>query len=79
MLIDYEVGDFAEGEALLERHLEAMRGTPSMASSEYVAPIMTIPMITRITGIVDHRADIAKEAGEAHLSATGVHVQAWIP
>ena len=33
-------------------------------------------MIARITGIVDHRADIAREAGEAHLSATGAHAHA---
>ncbi len=66
-MIHYEVGNFAEGEALLNKLLDVMRRSQTTMGAEYRAPMTAIPMIARITGIAG-RADIAQEAAEAVLS-----------
>ncbi|MFQ6029367.1 MAG: LuxR C-terminal-related transcriptional regulator, partial [Dehalococcoidia bacterium] len=67
-VLEYQVGDFAQGETYLERLLEAMRATPPGPNPEYIAPACLLPMVDRITGIVD-RLGIAKAAAVAALAS----------
>ena len=68
-LIEYETGDFKQGEAYLENFLEVMRSVGPMPTPAYVFPIMVLPMIARITGSVN-RLEVAEAAAEATLSAS---------
>ena len=65
MMINYEVGNFAEGGAILDQLLDVSRRSQATWSSEQIVPIVAIPIIARITGVAG-RAAIAQE--EAHHS-----------
>ena len=67
-LLEHEVGDFSQGEAYLERLLEIMHSTPPAPTLEYVGPAVLIPMVARISGVVE-RFDIAEAAVRTVLSS----------
>ena len=67
-LLEYEVGDFGQGGAHLERLLEVARLSPSGPIIEYALMAYVIPLAARITGVVD-RFDVAETAAEAVLSS----------
>jgi tetratricopeptide (TPR) repeat protein len=68
-LLEYEVGDFRLGEVYLERLLEGMRLVAPGPNVPYVCGAITIPMVARITGVVDRRFDVAAAAAETILSS----------
>ena len=58
-ILEYQVGDFGAGEAYLQRFLEAVTpgrsGIPdasTIAGASYTYPIVVIPLVARITGVV---------------------------
>jgi tetratricopeptide (TPR) repeat protein len=68
-LMEYEVGQFAQGDAYLERMIEAMPATPPGPVAEYHFPALLIPIRARITG--DMRwFDTAKQAAQVVRSST---------
>jgi len=74
-VLEYQVGDFVQGEAYLERLLDAMGAAVPGPSPEYIAPACILPMVAHITGVVD-QLDIAEAAAVAVLSspsATPLH------
>jgi ATP/maltotriose-dependent transcriptional regulator MalT len=68
-LLEYEVGEFAAGEAHLERLLEVMRLSAPGPSTEYQFPAIVIPTVARITGGMAHRLDVAKVAAQTVLAS----------
>ena len=58
--LEYEVGDFHQGEVFLERMLDIMRSTPPAPTLEQAAPAFVISLAGRISGVTD-RFDIAEE------------------
>ena len=71
ILLEYQVGDFDQGEVYMERLLEVMRlGTPG-PTLEYIYPALVIPQVARITGITD-RFEFAEAAAETVLSSPSV-------
>lgn len=68
VMLEYELGDFGQGEAYLERLLEAVRRTPAGPSNENASLAMVIPLVVRITGM-DERLNVAESAAQAILSA----------
>jgi len=66
-LLEYESGDFVQGEVFLERLLELMRSTPEGPSLEYAYSAAVILLAARITGNGD-RTDIAREAAQTAIS-----------
>ena len=60
-VLEYQRGDFLQGEAYLERLLEVMHQTPPGPTLEYAATAVVIPMVARISGMVD-RLDAAEVA-----------------
>ena len=67
VLLEYETGEFAQGDIYLERLLESIRPASSVGISAG-RPSMVIPAIARITG-VPGRWEIAESDAEATLSA----------
>ena len=55
------MGDFRQGEVLLERLLEAMRFSASEPTNEYASPAIVIPLAARIKGAVE-QAEVAETA-----------------
>jgi DNA-binding CsgD family transcriptional regulator len=68
VLLEYEVGDFGQGEAYLERFLATMPPAAARPGSQYASPAVTIPWIARITGVLD-RLDIAETAAQTVVSS----------
>ncbi len=66
--LEYEVGDFGQGEAYLERLLEAIPLTIPGPNTGYALPAAAIPAVTRITGVF-HRLGVAEAAAEKVLSS----------
>ena len=66
-LVEYESGNFTQGEAYIESLLGIMQQAPPGPTSAYMTPAMVIPMVARITG-VSYRLDIAREAAWVVLS-----------
>ena len=66
--VEYQVGDFSQGEAHLERLLEVVRLTPPGPNLIYAYPAIVIPMVAWISGVAD-RLDVAEAAAEAVLSS----------
>jgi len=66
-LLEFECGDFAQGEVYLERLLELMRSTPEGPSLEYAYSAAVILLAARITGNGD-RTGIAGEVAEKVIS-----------
>ena len=69
VLLEYQVGDFSQGNVFLERLLEAMRLNAPGPSLPYAYPAIVIPMVARVTGVLD-RLDVAKEAADFVLSSS---------
>ena len=69
--LEYQVGDFGQGEAHLERLLEAINLTPPGPTPAYSNPAMVIPLVARITGVAD-RFELAEEAAATVLSSPSV-------
>jgi len=67
-LLEYEVGDFDQGAADLERFLEVVRMTAPGPNGPYAITPMMIAMIARITGVVEELA-VAEATAKAVLSS----------
>ena len=66
--LEYQVGDFVQGEAHLARLLEVMRLNPAGSGVEHAAPALVIPWIIRITGVMN-QVEVAEAAAETILSS----------
>jgi DNA-binding CsgD family transcriptional regulator len=68
-LLEYEVGNFSQGQACLEQALEIIHSiVASRPSSQYSLPAQIIPRVARITGALD-RLEVAATAAETILSS----------
>jgi DNA-binding CsgD family transcriptional regulator/tetratricopeptide (TPR) repeat protein len=68
-LLEYEVGNFSQGQACLEQALEIIHSiVASRPSSQYSLPAQIIPGVARITGALD-RLEVAATAAESILSS----------
>jgi DNA-binding CsgD family transcriptional regulator/tetratricopeptide (TPR) repeat protein len=68
VVLEYQVGNFAQGEAYLKRLLEVMRRAPPEPSNEYAMPAEIISLVARITGQMG-LLDIARSAAQTVLSS----------
>ena len=68
IVLEYEVGDFHQGEVFLERLLDIMQSTPPGPTVEQAVPAYTISIAGRISGVTD-RFDIAEEVAAEALSS----------
>ena len=68
IVLEYEVGDFHQGEVFLERLLDIMQSTPPGPTVEQAVPAYTISIAGRISGVTD-RFDIAEEVVAGALSS----------
>jgi tetratricopeptide (TPR) repeat protein len=59
--LEYQLGDFSQGKAFMERLLEAMRLNVPAPNATSILPAATIPFVARITGVADW-LDAAQEA-----------------
>ena len=66
ILLEYQVGDFDQGEAYLKKFEEVTQTAPGPITDAWSA--MVIPMVARITGIAN-RFGIAETAAQAVLSS----------
>ena len=66
--LEYEVGDFSQGEAYLERLVQAMRRAAPGPTQYYAIPALVIAEVSRITGDT-HRFKDAEEAAGIILSS----------
>ncbi|MCH8929805.1 MAG: PPC domain-containing protein, partial [Proteobacteria bacterium] len=66
--IEYQVGEFFEGDVHLERLLEVMRLTQPGPTLTYGYPAIVIPMAAWTSGM-PNRLDVAESAGESVLAA----------
>ncbi len=71
VILEYEVGNFSDGKAYLDRLLEVMRLTAPGPVYEYAFPAMVIPMAARISGDRDWLA-VAQAAAENVFSSPSV-------
>ena len=67
VLLEYEIGEFEQGEAYLNRLLEAM-GLVSPAVIDYAFPTVVLPLVDRITGDAKW-TDVAAESAERVAAA----------
>ena len=67
-ILEYEVGDFDQGEAFLERLLDIMRSGPLGPTLERASVAFAFSIIGRISGVTD-RFDIAEESAAEVLSS----------
>ena len=68
VLLDYEVGEFVDGEVHLKQLVEAMRLATPGPTSAYSLTAMVMPLVARISGGVD-QLDVAEEAAATILSS----------
>jgi tetratricopeptide (TPR) repeat protein len=66
-LLEYQVGDFAQGEAYMERFVEVVPLGILSAPGVFLA--IVVPMVAHITGVADRR-NVAEAAAEAILSSS---------
>jgi tetratricopeptide (TPR) repeat protein len=71
-LLEYELGDFAEGETYLNRFLEAVRMAGPGTTSEYATPSIVIPLITRIRPVDPTTLNNAEGLAREILSSSSV-------
>ena len=78
-VLEYQLGEFTQGEVYLDRLIEAMNLDPPGPGSGYVCTAVMIPVIARITGDVQHLkiADAAAQTVLSSPSATLI-VTTWI-
>ena len=67
-LTEYETGNFRQGKTYVEQILEVMRATTPGPTGEYHFPAWVIPVVCRISGVVDG-LDISREAAQVVLSS----------
>ncbi len=67
--LEHELGDFNEGVLYLGRLLEFIFNVPSAPTTDFAYTAAVIPMIARITGVVD-RFDEAERAAENIFSSS---------
>ncbi len=67
-ILEYEVGDFHQGEVFLERLLDIMRSTPAGPTLEQAVAALAISNAGRISGATD-RFDIAEQSAAGTLSS----------
>ena len=70
-LLEYEVGDFEQGELNMELLLEEMRRTPAGPTAEFAYAALAPALVTQITGVAK-RFDVAETAADTILSSPSV-------
>ena len=70
-LLEYQMGDFRQGDTYLEQLIEAHRLVRSGIWSESSVPAVMIPLMARISGVED-RFDVAEEDANTVLSSSNV-------
>jgi tetratricopeptide (TPR) repeat protein len=68
VMLEYQVGEFNEGEIYIKRILEAMRAAPPGPSPEYAYSALVTAYAARITGVSD-RLEVALSAGMTVVSS----------
>lgn len=68
MQLEFEVGEFAEGEIYLERILDAMRLASPGPNLEYMTTALGLPFVARITGDTSH-VEVAEAVAAPILAA----------
>jgi DNA-binding CsgD family transcriptional regulator len=68
VMLEYEVGDFDDGEVYLERLLESIPPVADRSGTIYSLPAQVIPWVARTSGGMD-RLDVAAEVARAALSS----------
>ena len=68
VLLEYEVGDFNQGQLYLERLLESWSQAPVEPTTDYTTPALFIPLVARITGVAD-RLDVAQTIAQNVISS----------
>jgi DNA-binding CsgD family transcriptional regulator len=68
VLLEYELGEFSQGEVYLKRLLEVRRQSRPSPTTGYALPAIVIPLVARITSSPDN-LDLAESASQAALSA----------
>ncbi|MCH8350568.1 MAG: AAA family ATPase [Chloroflexi bacterium] len=68
VMLEYEVGEYSQGETFMQRLLEAMTGAPPGPSAEYAFSAQVIAKVARITGVTD-RLEVAESAGMTVVSS----------
>ncbi len=76
--LQYQVGEFTQGETFLERLIEAMRLAAPGPTFDYAFPALIIPLAARITGD-NSQLYVAEEAAETVLSSPIVTPQVATP
>ena len=69
VILEYQEGDFGQGEIYLERLLEVMRLTPPGPTYAYTAAARVIPLAARTTGVIE-RFEIAEAAAATVLESS---------
>jgi DNA-binding CsgD family transcriptional regulator len=68
-VLEYQVGEFDQGEVYLRQLLESVLLTPPGPNFSYATQALVIPMVAQISGVADNRLDAAEAAAQAVLSA----------
>jgi tetratricopeptide (TPR) repeat protein len=76
-LLEYQVGDFAQGEVYLERLLERMRLDPPGPTPQYAVSAAVIPTVARVTGDTS-RLEVAEGAARTVLESPSITRRAAI-
>ena len=71
-LVEYAVGDFKQGEALLGSLVDMLHTAPPEPGLVHLFPAQTIAIVARVTGTTSY-FDVAKEAAETVLSSQRVN------
>ena len=69
VLLEYELGEWEQGEGFLERLVETMHAAPPRAGVQHARPAAVLPYIARLTGSSD-RLDIAVTAADKVLGSS---------
>ena len=67
-VLEYQVGEFDQGEVYLRQLLESVLLTPPGPNFSYATQALVIPVVAQISGVAD-RLDAAEAAAQAVLSA----------
>ena len=71
VVLEYEEGDFDQGETYLERLLELIGYSPPGPTIDQLFPAIVIPMVGYISGVAN-RLDVAEAAARTILSSSAV-------
>ena len=74
VLLEYQVGDFGQGEVYLGRLLATIPPAAARPGAQYAYPAETIPWVARITGAWD-RLDVATTVAQAIISSPFVNLR----